>query len=191
VVPVGEDHPIKVNVRLCAATHRDLAMQVQDGTFREDLFGRVAGFTLALPQLCERRDDFGLILRSLRASIPAACDVRFAPAALRALITHPWPLNIRALEKTLLTAVTLATEGIIEPPHLVDLPHRTPPGDAAERPLLTSRNAGDAALRERLVGLLTVHRGNVVAVSRVIGARRTQIYRWARRLHIDLDVFRN
>ena len=59
-------------------------------------------------------------------------------------------------------------------------------------PLLQAgRRAGDAALRERLVGLLTVHRGNVLAVSRVIGARRTQIYRWARRLQIDLDGFRH
>jgi sigma-54 dependent transcriptional regulator, acetoin dehydrogenase operon transcriptional activator AcoR len=192
VVPIGEDHPIKVNVRLCAATHRDLGVLVEEGSFREDLLGRLTGFTLALPQLCERRADFGLILRSLREGIPGACDVRFAPAALRALVTHPWPLNIRALEKTLLTAVTLATEGIIELAHLVDLPRRTTPGDVVhERPMLTSRNAGDAALRERLVGLLTVHHGNVVAVSRVIGARRTQIYRWARRLHIDLDEFRH
>jgi sigma-54 dependent transcriptional regulator, acetoin dehydrogenase operon transcriptional activator AcoR len=191
VVPVGDDHPIKVNVRLCAATHRDLAMLVHEGSFREDLFGRLAGYTLELPQLCERRADFGLILRSLRASIPGASEVRFAPAALRALVTHPWPLNIRALEKALLTAVTLASDGIIEVAHLVDLPRRGAPGDGFDKPILAGRRAGDAALRERLVGLLTVHRGNVVAVSRVIGARRTQIYRWAHRLQIDLDGFRH
>jgi hypothetical protein len=191
VVPVGDDHPVKVNVRLCAATHRDLTTLVHERAFREDLFGRLAGFTLELPRLSQRRADFGLILRTLRATLPGASDVRFSPAALRALATHPWPLNIRALEKTLLTAVTLATEGIVELPHLVDLPRRAAASEPpVQLPAATGR-AGDAALRERLVGLLTAHRGNVLAVSRVIGARRTQIYRWARRLQIDLDGFRH
>jgi DNA-binding NtrC family response regulator len=198
VVPVGEDRPIKVDVRLCAATHRDLATLVARGTFRDDLFGRLSGFTLALPSLCERRADFGLLLRALLANLPGASEIRFSPAALRALLVHPWPLNIRALEKTLLTAVTLATAGIIELSHLVDLPRRTPSVDAvaAVEPMIARRAGapggpgGDDALREQLVGLLTVHRGNVLAVSRVIGTRRTQIYRWARRLRIDLDGFR-
>jgi len=179
VVPVGDDRPVKVDVRLCAATHRDLAELVERGAFREDLFGRISGFTLGLPPLAQRRADFGLLLR--------------------ALLAHAWPLNIRALEKTLLTAVTLATEGIIQPSHLVELTRRAsapddtepppPPTPPPPRPL-TARDASDEALRERLIGLLTVHRGNVVAVSRVIGTRRTQIYRWARRLGIELDGFR-
>ncbi|HEU4729480.1 MAG TPA: sigma 54-interacting transcriptional regulator [Kofleriaceae bacterium] len=192
VVPVGEDRPIKVDVRLCAATHRDLAALVARGAFRDDLFGRLSGFTLALPSLCERRADFGLLLRALLANIPGASEIRFSPAALRALLGHPWPLNIRALEKTLLTAVTLATSGCIELAHLVELPRRTPAPEAvaALEPQVSRRAAGDDALREQLVGLLTVHRGNVLAVSRVIGTRRTQIYRWAHRFGIDLDGFR-
>jgi pSer/pThr/pTyr-binding forkhead associated (FHA) protein len=192
VVPVGEDHPVKVDVRLCAATHRDLATLVEQRGFRDDLFGRLAGFTLELPPLARRRADFGLLLRSLLANIPGASEMRFSPAAMRALITHHWPLNIRALEKTLLTAVTLAGDGTVELPHLVELPRRSlPVSEAPSAPLpIIARRASDEVLRERLVGLLTIHRGNVVAVSRVIGARRTQIYRWARRLHIDLDGFR-
>jgi DNA-binding NtrC family response regulator len=198
VVPIGDDRPVKVDVRLCAATHRDLGELVDRGAFREDLFGRISGFTLALPPLCERRADFGLLLRALLAQIPGAAGVRFSPTALRALLSHPWPLNIRALEKTLLTAVTLAAEGVIQPSHLVELMRRHPAPDEPEAPTPTSppprpipaRDANDEALRERLIGLLTVHRGNVVAVSRVIGTRRTQIYRWARRLGIELDGFR-
>jgi transcriptional regulator of acetoin/glycerol metabolism len=182
---------------LCAATHRDLTGLVERGAFRDDLFGRISGFTLALPPLAGRRADFGLLLRALLAGIPGASDLRFAPAALRALVTHRWPLNIRALEKTLLTAATLATEGVIQPAHLVELVRRPSPPDearlAATPPPVfasTPRSEHDEALRERLIGLLTVHRGNVVAVSREIGTRRTQIYRWARRLGIDLGGFR-
>ncbi|TMQ14385.1 MAG: FHA domain-containing protein [Deltaproteobacteria bacterium] len=196
VVPVGDDRPVKVDVRLCAATHRDLAELVERGAFREDLFGRISGFTLGLPPLAQRRADFGLLLRALLAGIPGASAIRFAPPALRALLAHAWPLNIRALEKTLLTAVTL--EGVIQPSHLVELMRRPPAPDEPEAPTpvspsprpIAARDANDEALRERLIGLLTVHRGNVVAVSRVIGTRRTQIYRWARRLGIELDGFR-
>ena len=197
VVPIGDDRPVKVDVRLCAATHRDLAGLVERGAFRDDLFGRISGFTLALPPLAERRADFGLLLRALLAQIPGASELRFSPSALRALVTHRWPLNIRALEKTLLTAATLATEGVIQPSHLVELLRRPsspdePRPSATPAPVFAGapRSEHDEALRERLVGLLTVHRGNVVAVSREIGTRRTQIYRWARRLGIDLPGFR-
>jgi transcriptional regulator with GAF, ATPase, and Fis domain len=197
VVPIGDDRPVKVDVRLCAATHRDLTGLVERGAFRDDLFGRISGFTLALPPLADRRADFGLLLRVLLAGIPGAGELRFAPAALRALLTHRWPLNIRALEKTLLTAATLATEGVVQPSHLVELMRRAPSCDDSRSPPATPTTAAvplrsehDEALRDRLIGLLTVHRGNVVAVARAMGTRRTQIYRWARRLAIDLAGFR-
>ena len=204
VVPIGDDRPVKVDVRLCAATHRDLPRLVERGAFRDDLFGRISGFTLALPPLCDRRADFGLLLRRLLAMIPGGSAIQFSPAALRVLLSHRWPLNIRALEKTLLTAVTLAADGVIQPSHLVELLRRpaadaAPAEAAAAAPSTPStRDAGNEggkgdsneALRERLIGLLTVHRGNVVAVSRAMATRRTQIYRWARRLGIDLDSFR-
>src|SRR5262249_1682147 len=156
-----------------------------------------SGFTLALPALTDRRADFGLLLRALLAQIPGASDLRFAPTALRALLTHRWPLNIRALEKTLLTAATLATEGVIQPAHLAERVRPPPPGAGPRVPgppppaFTAPRRQQDGELREQLVGLPPVPRGNVVAVSRAIGPRRTQIYRWARRFGIDLDGFRH
>jgi len=192
VVPIGDDRPVKVDVRLCAATHRDLPGLVERGAFRDDLFGRISGFTLSLPPLSQRRADLGLLLRALLAGIPGAGAIQFSPVALRVLVSHRWPLNIRALEKTLLTAVTLATDGVIQPSHLVELLRRPSgePPTPVPAPVATPRGSVEDELRERLIGLLTVHRGNVVAVSRAIGTRRTQIYRWARRLALDLDGFR-
>jgi pSer/pThr/pTyr-binding forkhead associated (FHA) protein len=193
VVPVGEDRPIKVDVRLCAATHRELSALVARGEFRDDLFARLSGFTLELPPLSARRADLGILMRSLLATIAGGRHVRFSPAALRALLVHPWPLNIRALHKTLLTAITLAGDAVIEPAHLAELPRHPRLATDSETPVSTPvprRAADDEALRERLIALLTLHRGNVVMVSRAIGARRTQIYRWARRFGIDLDGFR-
>src|SRR5262249_38526223 len=137
------------------ATHRDLATLLQRGAFRDDLFGRLAGFTLELPTLAERRADLGLLLGALLAGIPGGSDIRFVPSAMRALLSHRWPLNIRALEKTLLTAVTLATNGVVELPHLADLSRRGPTGMEERTPPPVTWRRDDGALRDRLVSLLT------------------------------------
>jgi len=193
VVPVGDDRAVKVDVRLCAATHRNLTALADRGELRRDLLARISGFTLELPPLSARRADLGLLLRSLLAGLPGGDAIQFAPSALRALLVHPWPLNIRALSKILGTAIALATHGIIELEHLTELPRAVPTRGAAPGIATVAgaaRRGDDAALRERLIAALTAHRGNIVAASHAIGARRTQIYRWARRFGIDLDRFR-
>jgi DNA-binding NtrC family response regulator len=206
VVPVGVDHPVKVDVRLCAATLRNLEALVDSGQFRRDLYGRLFGLTLELPPLRRRRVDLGLLTRRLLERIDGGSGVRFAPAALRAMLRHDWTLNIRELEKVLTTAVALASEGVIEAAHLPEALRRGPrpevAGGAAPAglaagsssappggPAPVARGAQDD-LREQLVGLLTVHEGNVVAVSRALNTRRAQIYRWLRRFGIELNAFR-
>jgi DNA-binding NtrC family response regulator len=212
VVPVGVDHPIKVDVRLCAATLRDLEALVDKGQFRRDLYGRLFGLTLELPPLRRRRVDLGLLTRRLLTQIAGGPEIRFSPAALRAMLRHDWLLNIRELEKVLTTAVALASEGIIEAAHLPDAVRRgprveasgpaapgaaTPPGGSARGPLgamppaaPSGGRAGDDELREQLINLLTVHEGNVVAVARALSTRRAQVYRWLRRFSIDVNRFR-
>ena len=188
VLPIGDDRPVKVDLRLCVATHRDLQQLVELGQFREDLYARIAGFTLVLPPLRERRVDFGLLLRTLLARIPTAKHLKFTPAAMRMLLNHHWRLNVRELEKVLITVSAITEGGCVDASHLSDLllPARVseaPSHDAKSRLRLSAQ---DQALRDQLIGLLKVHNGNIVAVSRAIGARRTQIYRWAERLEIDL-----
>ncbi|HEY0482343.1 MAG TPA: sigma 54-interacting transcriptional regulator [Kofleriaceae bacterium] len=196
VVPVGVDHPVKVDVRLCAATLRDLEALVAAGQFRRDLYGRLFGLTIELPPLRRRRVDLGLLARRLLARTAEGAQVRFSPAALRAMLRHDWPLNIRELEKVLATAVALATEGVIEAAHLPELQRRAPRGDAgppvapAEQTPPAVVRSSDDELREQLVGLLTVHNGNVLAVSRALRTRRTQVYRWLQRFGIQVDAFR-
>lgn len=169
--------PTTKTVRLCT-TSINLTGQFD----RED---ELVGFTVELPPMRDRRADFGLILHALAAEMPA---LQLTPAALRTLLAHPWPNNIRALQRTLMTAVTLAPSGCVDLIHLIDLPRLPPPIEA--EPATPAARRGDDELRERLVGLLTAHRGNVVAVSREIGTRRTQVYRWARRFGLELDGFR-
>lgn len=169
--------PTAKTVRLCT-TSINLTGQF-------DRADELVGFTVELPPLRDRRADFGLILHALAAELPT---MQLSPAALRTLLAHPWPNNIRALQRTLATAVALAPNGCVDLIHLIDLP-RLPAKDVEAATPATARR-GDDELRERLVGLLTAHRGNVVAVSREIGTRRTQVYRWARRFGLELAGFR-
>ncbi len=194
VTPVGGDRPIKVDVRLCAATLRDLPALVERGEFRRDLYARLFGYTLALPPLRERWVDFGILVHAVLARIAGARPVKLTPAALRVLLRHEWPLNIRELQGTLALALALAKADVIDLAQLpvaIRQPAAAPPAATpSEQRQPRVLDPDSAALRERLVSLLTLHDGNVVNVSRDMGARRTQIYRWAHRFGIDIPAYR-
>jgi transcriptional regulator with AAA-type ATPase domain len=186
VVPVGHSTPIPIDIRVCAATNRDLAAMVKSGGFREDLYARLLGLAIALPSLRERRCALGLLLASLLRRLPGGDAARFLPVAAYAMLTYGWPLNIRELERALATALALSAGQPIGLEHLPDAVAAcvTAADDAP------AAGTGDEALRGELVTLLTHHRGNVAAVARDMGKQREQIHRWARRLGIDLDSFR-
>lgn len=120
--PVGSDRTVQVDVRLIAATNRDLESMIARGQFREDLFYRLNVVTVTLPPLRARRDDLiELVFYFLsRASQKARKQIRqIDPAALMALEQHPWPGNIRELENVIERAVVLADGDVIT---LDDLP---------------------------------------------------------------------
>ena len=109
--PVGSDHRIQVNVRLLAASNRDLADLVRDGKFREDLFYRVNVLAVSLPPLRERRDDVPLlaehlIARAAREAGKPAPDL--TADVLAALLAYDWPGNVRELENEMRRLVVLA-----------------------------------------------------------------------------------
>ena len=184
VTPVGSTRPIDVDVRICAATHRSLD-RLLGRSFREDLFARIGGFTLDLPALRERREDFGLLLASLISRIaPGSLErVSLRRKAARALFSYRWPLNIRELEKCLETALVLARG---EP---IDLAHLPKPLRAARL-----RGGGESpdpvAKRETLLALLGEHRGNLSAIARELGKDRVQIRRWLKHHRLDPASFR-
>ena len=112
IIPMGQSKPIKINTRILAATHRDLAADVAAGRFREDLFHRLAVGILQLPPLRERSGDVELLTHHFLASInadsagrPEAQNKSITPAALKLLQSHAWPGNVRELYHTLLRAV--------------------------------------------------------------------------------------
>ena len=100
---VGDNHPIKIDVRVIAATNTDLARMVADGTFREDLYYRLNVIPVHLPPLRERRDDIPLLARHFVQRLgselaPRRADVTFSQEAMRRVMTYSWPGNVRELE---------------------------------------------------------------------------------------------
>jgi hypothetical protein len=188
VVPVGDARPVKVDVRLVTATHRPLGELVQSGSFRADLYARMAGLTVRLPPLLDRCEDLGLLVGVLlRRLAPDPERVSFTVAAARALFRHDWPLNVRELEKCLGVAVALAGGGPIRPEHLPEAVR----GVAAQGAAAASDDApGEDRLRTELVALLTEHNGNISLVARTMGKGRMQIHRWLKRYGLDPSGFR-
>jgi two-component system response regulator HupR/HoxA len=118
VRPVGSTRAVPVDVRVLAATHRDLEADMRSGRFREDLYWRLAGMTLHLPPLRERAGDIGAIARSLLADIGDELgrpELAFGAGALACLMQYPWPGNIRELRNEIARAVALADGPVIEP----------------------------------------------------------------------------
>jgi len=193
VVPVGATRALRVDLRVLCATQRDLASLSAEGRFRPDLYARLAGFTLDLPPLRDRRPDLGLLLATMLGKLlPGRADrVSFTPEAARALFDHGWPLNARELEQALAAAVVLAGPAPISLEHLPPAV-RQPTASARQAPLAApvSLSPTDEALREKLVALLTSEKGNVAAVARKMGKARTQIQRWLRRCGLEADAFR-
>jgi two-component system response regulator AtoC len=147
--PVGDTAAIQVDVRLIAATLRDLADDVRDGRFRDDLYYRLHVLPLTLPPLRERTGDIPALARFFAARHAARHqlgEVELAPAAIDALVAQAWPGNVRELENVIERAVVLADRPDNGQPHRIDADYiatvlnvRSPPPAAADDP-------GDAPL---------------------------------------------
>lgn len=186
VLPVGGDRPVKVDVRLVCATHRDLDQLVEDGTFRSDLYARLNGCLLSIPSLSDRIEDLGTLVAEFLRRFGGE-RFSFSPAAYRALLLYDWPHNVRELEKTIESAVALAEGDKIELRNLPEAIQQHKPR-GADTPLEGDELA--ESYQRELVRLLTAHHGNVSAVARSMGKSRMQIHRWLKRLSLDPDTFR-
>lgn len=184
VTPVGAFKPVKVDVRVIAATHQPLEMMVSEGRFRADLFARLSGFVFRLPPLRERLADLGFLAASLLEKEKLGAKLR--PEVVEALYRYPWPLNVRELGKVLTAAVHLSEDGIIRLEHLpaamsqVGQRRGQEPGSSAGAVALPLGEE-DAALRDELVRRLEASGFNVSQVARDMGKARQQIQRWMRR----------
>jgi DNA-binding NtrC family response regulator len=182
IVPVGAETPIKVDVRIIAATHRDLAQLVKEGRFREDLYYRLNVVTITLPPLRERRQDIPLLIDNLLKRLGHRHDrapVAVDPEAQRALLAYDWPGNVRELLNVLERALVLASQDVIGPEHLPpEVRQATSPAPAFPPPPA----ADGAAPAVEMIPLSAVERRHVLAV---LGASDGNRERAARVLQIS------
>jgi DNA-binding NtrC family response regulator len=190
VRPVGASEEVPIGTRVVAATHRDLEAAVKRGRFRADLYGRLARWTVVLPSLRERREDLGVLTRTLLATSP---KVEPSAELMAALLAHPWPLNVRGLVNVLSTA-TVAQPGA----ERLELVAQVAMALASQARLAVSdgatpRSEVDAQQEhgpERIEAALRAHRGNLTAVARELGLTRQSLYRALERLGLDPATFR-
>ncbi|HEX8907418.1 MAG TPA: sigma-54 dependent transcriptional regulator [Longimicrobiaceae bacterium] len=189
---VGGDERIPVDVRVVAATNKNLRAAISDGTFREDLYFRLAVVTLQLPRLVERGGDVDLLVRHFVAVHAARYgrEIRgIARSVLDRLHEHDWPGNIRELRNVLERAVLLAHGSILLPEHLPldQLRPPAPEDGASGAPLAGYAPSLPLADVERLHirEVLKLVRGHLGKASEVLGVHRNTLTRKIREYGLD------
>ncbi len=172
-VPVGSTQPKKVDVRVIAATNRDLAAAVKAGQFREDFFYRLNVVSLELPPLRERREDVLALAERLLAAQGLPRE-KLSAAARERLLAHPWPGNIRELENALARAVILSGEAEIGPELFGFEPG--PKGGRSAADLLCEGFNLDGLERDVIYAALERSGGNKAAAARLLGITRRRLY---------------
>jgi DNA-binding NtrC family response regulator len=182
---VGSPEVKQVNVRLIAATNRDLRAEVLTGRFREDLYYRLSSIQIRIPSLSERLEDIPLLVQFFLKKYNDAYGKNISGLTRRAqtvLLQHPWPGNVRELENVISTACITSTGDFID---LSDLPehlqHRTArlPGEDWQ-PLSL-----DDVRKVHIQKVLQMCNGNRLRAAQVLGIGRTSLYRYLKRDGVD------
>jgi two-component system response regulator HydG len=184
IEPVGGDAPVKVNVRLIAATNQNLPRFITQGRFRRDLFDRLAVLTLHIPPLRERSEDIPLLagyFARLAVQRYGPAPVTFSLGAVRRLLKHSWPGNVRELKNVITRAVLFSMDGVIRGQDIVfSIPFE------AARSLSPEDSFSRRPSRQSLEELLTEEQGNISALSRRLKVCTKTVYRWLKHYGIDL-----
>jgi two-component system nitrogen regulation response regulator GlnG len=207
---VGGHELIRMDVRVLAATHRDLESMMREGRFREDLFYRLNVVTISLPPLRERRPDIPLLVEHFLAKYEESMGARgVAPEALDRLVGYDWPGNVRELENVIQRAMVMATGGVILPEHLPIEPVSAAAvavTDASLEGIIERKLAecvrglhgshGSANLHSLMVGLvekpllravMRETRGNQLRAAQLLGINRNTLRKKLREHRIDAE----
>ena len=196
---VSGDKPIKVNVRVLVATHRNLEELVKQNAFRRDLFHRIYVFPLTLPSLHERREDFPELVAHFARQVAAQNGWKekiFAPEAIAELRKYGWPGNVRELRNVVERLILLASD---EDVAAADVRLILPTSDSSSGGASGS-SAGSATgtlvertevfEREVLLAEIRRHNFHMTNVARALGLERSHLYKKCQQLGIDLQSLR-
>ncbi|MBA2780100.1 sigma 54-interacting transcriptional regulator [Billgrantia kenyensis] len=190
VKAVGAEKEEAVDVRIIAATHRDLEQEIEGGNFRSDLFYRLETFSLRIPPLRERQGDIERLISALiekHAGAQGKQIDRIEPMALQTLLEYSYPGNVRELENAIMRAVTLAEEGLLS--H-ADLPERIRQHGQEQRSAVHQLGAGNALVASQqswpsleevekryIQKVLEATGGNKRRTADILGIARRTLYR--------------
>jgi DNA-binding NtrC family response regulator len=187
VRPVGSNDKINVDVRVIAATNRDLEAAYRSGTFRKDLYFRLNVVTVHLPPLRERRSDIPMLVHHFLNRYAPGAQLPITPAAMKSLLQYDWPGNVRELENCIARAVTLGDQHVID---VQDLP----PAIRTEQPASSEMTPQDAsslsttalAEMERMTILRVFEQahGDKALAGKMLGISRATLYRKLKRYNI-------
>jgi PAS domain S-box-containing protein len=183
--PLGSSETIAADVRVIAATNRDLQRLIAEGTFREDLFYRLAVVRLRLPPLRERHEDIPLLVDrfvSRAAQRTGKPITGVSPAAMDVLLHHDYPGNVRELENAVEHAFVLCPGGLIKPEHLPREAVARAVAGGSEPLAMNPREAAEADVIRRT---LARHRGNRVEAARELRMHRSTLWRKLRQYRLE------
>jgi len=189
VRPVGSNAPINVDVRVIAATNRDLETAYREGTFRKDLYFRLNVVTVHLPALRERRSDIPMLVHHFLNRYAPGGNLQVTPAAMKSLLQYEWPGNVRELENCVARAVALGDRQIID---VADLPPaiRTETGESSQRVAVENNSLSTTALadmeRMTILKVFEQAHGDKALAGRMLGISRATLYRKLKRYNISL-----
>lgn len=182
---VGSSVSRNVDVRVIAATNRDLREMVREGRFREDLYYRLAVVEIALPPLASRREDLPLLERHFVEKFAAEYDKPISGLTRRAqgrMATYPWPGNIRELENVIGNACMMTDGKFID---INDLPERLRIKNAAESPVDEALFSLEQVQRRHVMRVLERVGGNKAQAAEILGVGRATIYQLLSRMRLE------
>ena len=193
---IGGSGTVKVDVRVVVATHRDLAQQVREGKFRQDLFHRIYVFPVTLPPLRERRDDIPILIDHFQKQIARQNNwkpAEFAPDAIAELQRYSWPGNVRELRNMIERLLLLASNNCVD---LNTVRMALPTGIPSPGSSTTQDGQGtlsqrmDEVERKIILGELERQQHHITNTAKALGLERSHLYKKCQHLGIDLSSVR-
>ena len=190
VRPVGSNEKVQVDVRVIAATNRDLEAAYREGTFRKDLYFRLNVVTVHLPTLRDRRSDIPMLVHHFLDRYAPDSHLQVTTAAMKSLLSYEWPGNIRELENCIARAITLGDRKVID---VIDLPPaiRTEQPDSGGTTLQDAASLSTTALAEMermtILRVFEQANGDKALAGRMLGISRATLYRKLKRYRIPLQ----
>jgi transcriptional regulator with PAS, ATPase and Fis domain len=182
---VGGNHPISVDIRLIAASNKDLGEATRAGTFRKDLFYRLNVLSVVLPPLRERREDIAMLADYFAAKYSKKCKTKprkISPEAMACLANYDWPGNVRELENAIERALVLTLTDVIQPE---DLPECILEKGLPGGPSGAKYHAEVKDLKRHLIlNALEESKGNYTQAARTLGVHVNYLHRLIRNLDL-------